>query len=114
VWRRKKFFATSHAWLCVRVVGTSVEDYVARSHRLLSPRARRVKGEESLKITRALEKSRAGFMNAILYARRCFRVGTIDASKGIIKALARLVCRVHLRRSVSDLFYNTYIVLITP
>lgn len=36
VWRRKKFFAINHVWLCVRVVGTSVEDYVAHSHRLLS------------------------------------------------------------------------------
>ena len=30
------FFATNHAWQCVRVIGTSVEDYVAHSRRLLS------------------------------------------------------------------------------
>jgi len=43
-----------------------------------------------LNITRASEKSKAAFMNAMLYAQGCFRMGTIDASKRIIKALARL------------------------
>ena len=54
-------------------------------------------------------------MNAILCVQRCFRAETIDASKGIIKALARVVLGVHLRRSVFPTCYFTYLsFLINP